>query len=83
MKEKIIIKVSITTLNNYTEIIKVSFNFLKEQNYIKKDIVKNIKPFKNERKVKKKILVTDEQFLILLHTDSRYKRTHEYRGSCI
>lgn len=69
-------KVSITTLNNYIRNIKVFFNFLKEQNYIKKDIVKNIKPFKNERKVKD--FVTDEQFANLLrHIDTT--KFHEYR----
>lgn len=69
-------KVSVTTVNNYIRNIKVFFNFLLEQGYIKKDIVKNIKQFKNDRKPKE--FITNEQFAELL----RYIDTtkfHEYR----
>ncbi|SMC17498.1 integrase/recombinase XerD [Clostridium acidisoli DSM 12555] len=69
-------KVSITTINNYIRNIKVFFNYLKEQNYIKKDIVKSIKQFKNERKPKD--FISDEQFSELLrHIDTT--KFHEYR----
>lgn len=69
-------KVSITTINNYIRNIKVFFNFLKQQNYIKKDIVKNIKQFKNERKPKQ--FISDEKFTELLrHIDTT--KYHEYR----
>lgn len=69
-------KVSVTTINNYIRNIKVFFNYLKEQGYIKKDVVKNIKQFKNNRKPKK--IITDEQFGELLrHIDTT--KFHEYR----
>lgn len=69
-------KVSLTTVNNYIRNIKVFFNYLKEQNYIKKDIVKNIKQFKNERKPKE--FISDEQMSELLrHIDTT--KFHEYR----
>ncbi|WP_322619177.1 tyrosine-type recombinase/integrase [Clostridium botulinum] len=57
-------KGSITTINNYIRNIKVFFNFLLEQSYIKKDVVKNIKQFKNQRKAKE--FITDSQFAELL-----------------
>jgi len=54
----------------------VFFNYLKEQGNLKKDIVKNIKQFKNERKPKQ--FITDEQFGELLrHIDTT--KFHEYR----
>lgn len=69
-------KVSLTTVNNYIRNIKVFFNYLKEQGYIKKDIVKNIKQFKNNRKSKS--FITDEQFVELLrHIDTT--KFHERR----
>lgn len=69
-------KVSITTINNYIRNIKVFFNFLLEQNYIKKDVVKNIKQFKNQRKTKE--FITDSQFAELLrHIDTT--KFHERR----
>lgn len=69
-------KVSITTVNNYIRNIKVFFNFLKEQNYMKKDVVKNIKQFKNSRKPKE--FISDEQFSELLkHIDTT--KFHERR----
>lgn len=71
-------QVSLTTINNYIRNIKVFFNYLKEQNYIKKDIVKNIKQFKNERKPKE--FITDEQFSNLLrHIDTtKYHERRDY-----
>ncbi|PAB60977.1 tyrosine-type recombinase/integrase [Anaeromicrobium sediminis] len=73
-------KVSITTVNNYIRNIKVFFNFLKEQTYIKKDIVKNIKALRNERKPKE--YVSDEQFSNMLrHIDTT--KFHEYRDYVI
>lgn len=52
------------------------FNLLLEQNYIKKDVVKNIKQFKNQRKVKE--FITDSQFPELLsHIDAT--KFHEKR----
>ena len=69
-------KVSITTINNYIRNIKVFFNFLLEQGHIKKDVVKNIKQFKNSRKPKD--FITDIQFAELLrHIDTT--KFHEYR----
>ncbi|WP_081896979.1 tyrosine-type recombinase/integrase [Clostridium sp. KNHs214] len=74
-------KVSITTVNNYIRNIKVLFNYLLQQNYIKKDIVKNIKQFKNKRKPKD--FITDEQFGELLRHINTTK-FHEYRDNiCI
>lgn len=73
-------KVSITTINNYIRNIKVFFNYLKYQNYIKKDIVKNIKQFKNDRKPKG--FISDEQMSELLrHIDTT--KFHEYRDYII
>lgn len=69
-------KVSITTVNNYIRNIKVFFNYLKEQGYIKKDLVKNIRQFKNARKPKD--FITDEQFVELLRNIDTTK-FHEYR----
>ncbi|MCJ8172878.1 tyrosine-type recombinase/integrase [Clostridium botulinum] len=52
------------------------FNLLLEQNYIKKDVVKNIKQFKNQRKAKE--FITDSQFPELLsHIDAT--KFHEKR----
>lgn len=69
-------KVSLTTVNNYIRNIKVFFNYLLEQNQIKKDIIKNIKQFKNDRKPKN--FISDEQFGELLrHIDTT--KFHEYR----
>ncbi|WP_010236358.1 tyrosine-type recombinase/integrase [Clostridium arbusti] len=73
-------KVSLTTINNYIRNIKVFFNYLKDQNYIKKDIVKNIKQFKNDRKPKG--FISDEQMSELLrHIDTT--KFHEYRDYII
>lgn len=69
-------QVSKTTINNYIRNIKVFFNFLKQQNYIKKDVVKNIKQLKNERKPKN--FITDSQFQDLLRNIDTTK-FHEYR----
>lgn len=69
-------QVSLTTVNNYIRNIKVFFNYLLEQGYIKKDIIKNIKQFKNDRKPKE--FITDNQFAELLrHIDTT--KFHEYR----
>ncbi|MBU3155243.1 tyrosine-type recombinase/integrase [Clostridium estertheticum] len=69
-------QVSITTVNNYIRNIKVFFNYSKEQGVIKKDVVKNIKQFKNERKPKQ--FITDKEFGELLrHIDTT--KFHEYR----
>lgn len=69
-----------TTVNNYIRNIKVFFNYLKDQNYIKKDIVKNIKQFKNDRKPKG--FISDEQMSELLrHIDTT--KFHEYRDYII
>lgn len=69
-------KVSLTTVNNYIRNIKVFFNYLLEQGHIKKDIVKNIRQFKNSRKQKE--YITDNQFQELLrHMDTT--KFHEYR----
>jgi integrase/recombinase XerD len=69
-------KVTLTTINNYIRNLKVFFNFLKDQDYIKKSIIKNIKQFKNERKPKD--FITDEQFAELLrHIDTT--QFHENR----
>lgn len=69
-------KVSITTVNNYIRNLKVFFNFLLEQGHIKKDVVKNIKQFKNSRKPKD--FITDTQFAELLRNIDTTK-FHEYR----
>jgi len=69
-------KVSLTTINNYIRNIKVFFNYLKQEGYIKKDIVKNIKQIKTDRKPKE--FVTDEQFTELLRNIDTTK-FHEYR----
>ncbi|WP_253198915.1 tyrosine-type recombinase/integrase [Clostridium estertheticum] len=69
-------QVSITTVNNYIRNIKVFFNYCKEQGIIKKEVVKNIKQFKNERKSKQ--FITDGEFGELLrHIDTT--KFHEYR----
>lgn len=73
-------KISLTTINNYIRNIKVFFNFLKEQNYIKKDIVKDIKQFKNKRRPQD--FITDQQFAELLrHIDTT--KFHERRDYTI
>ncbi|WP_053957137.1 tyrosine-type recombinase/integrase [Inediibacterium massiliense] len=73
-------KISITTINNYIRNLKVFFNFLKDQNYIQKDVVSKIKQLKNDRKPKD--FITDEQFMNMLrHIDTT--KFHEYRDYII
>lgn len=69
-------KVSISTVNNYLRNVKVFFNYLKYFGHIKKDVVTNIKQFKNERKPKN--FITDDQFCNLLRNIDTTK-FHEFR----
>ncbi|GAA0780301.1 tyrosine-type recombinase/integrase [Hathewaya limosa] len=73
-------QISLTTINNYIRNIKVFFNFCYNQGFLKKDIVKNIRQLKNERKPKD--YINDEQFIELLrHMDTT--KFHEYRDYII
>jgi integrase/recombinase XerD len=73
-------KVSTTTVNNYIRNLKVFFNFLEEQNIIKKSPMKKIKQYKNSRKPKESI--TDQEFKRLLQNIDTTK-FHEYRDSIV
>lgn len=54
-------KGSITTINNYIRNIKVFFNFLLEQSYIKKDVVKTLNNLKIKEKQKNLLQIVSLQ----------------------
>lgn len=72
--------VSISTINNYIRNIKVFFNWAKASRIIKKDIVKNIKQIKTERKPKE--FINDREFKLLLNNID-ISKYHEFRDYVI
>ncbi|MCB2340868.1 tyrosine-type recombinase/integrase [Clostridium estertheticum] len=73
-------KVSPATINNYTRNIKVFYSFLFEQNFIKKNPLKNIKSIKCARKPKE--FIEDMEIIKLLKSMDNSK-FHEYRDNII
>lgn len=70
--------ISISTINNCIRNIKVFFNWAKDNRLIKKDIVKNIKQIKMDRKPKE--YINDREFKILLNNIdiSKYSEFRDY-----
>jgi integrase/recombinase XerD len=71
-------QISLTTINNYIRNIKVYFNWLSENRIIKKDIVKNIRQIKVDRKPKE--FINDREFKqLLINIDiSKYPEFRDY-----
>lgn len=73
-------KVSIATINNYLRNIKVFFNWARDNRLMKKDIVKNIKQIKTDRKPKE--FISDRAFKLLLNNID-ISKYHEFRDYII
>lgn len=73
-------EVSVYTLNNYLRNIKVFFTYLEENNIIKRNMVKNCKFIKVQRKSKEQL--TDEEYKRLIKSLDITK-FHEYRDYII
>lgn len=73
-------EISLATINNYIRNIKVFFNWAKNTRVIKKDIVKNVKQIKTDRKPKE--FINDREFKSLLNSID-ISKYHEFRDFII